>query len=508
MKSLLRSVFVASGSDDPALLTENVRLLETASFVFPEPEDAEIWEFVKGFVQRHSHVPESSTIQQHFEQLRKDSVVDRLAAVRISTPKVRGDFLLHLEARAEERRKALLSSFLQSASDIVSRGLTIQEGREKKTLLGPMDAMHYLMDKSTEILTPTLGSRLSGDVTKDGQAFLERYDRIKNDPSAGLGCMMGIQQVDVALQGAKPAELWTHAAFTGGLKSTVALNWAYTQAMYYGQNSLFFSLEMTYTQIHNLIVAMHSMHEKFANVHPPLDYQDIKHARLSQSEEWFLKDYVIPDLEKKDQYGHIHIEMRNPGKLDVTVEDIRSRAQSMYSKMPYSIIFVDHAGLMTSRKYNPSTTERLNEVIADCKRTAMGFNRGQGIAMVLLFQISREGYRSALKARGLQSEGRQSESLARQKTRVVSDYVYNLSHLSYSSECERSSDIVTTTWLDDELSSKGQVLFQCLKSRDQKPFEPFKAHVHWGCRRLSTLIAEDAAEAAAVGAEIDFDSME
>ena len=55
----------------------------------------------------------------------------------------------------------------------------------------------------------------------------------RSDPLAGIGQFCGIEQIDSAIRGAKKQELWLHAAFTGGLKSTFAMNWAYNQAVYY-----------------------------------------------------------------------------------------------------------------------------------------------------------------------------------------------------------------------------------------------------------------------------------
>jgi hypothetical protein len=56
-----------------------------------------------------------------------------------------------------------------------------------------------------------------------------------------------------------------------------------------------------------------------------------------------------------------------------------------------------------------------------------------------------------------------------------------------SHNCERSSDIVTASWIDEELVKQGQMLIQCLKSRDQRPFDPFTASVFWPSRRIRTL---------------------
>ena len=145
------------------------------------------------------------------------------------------------------------------------------------------------------------------------------------------------------------------------------------------------------------------------------------------------------------------------------------------------MIVIDHAGLMQSRQKHTSTTERLNEVLRDLKRLAMNFNQGMGIAVLALFQISREGYKAALKAGGR----------------------YNLTHLSYANEAERSSDIVTATWVDEELEESNLVKFQNLKARDHKKFKEFYSGVLWPARRVFTTHDITPGQAKKTGDEID-----
>ena len=64
---------------------------------------------------------------------------------------------------------------------------------------------------------------------------------------------------------------------------------------------------------------------------------------------------------------------------------------------------------------------------------------------------------------------------------------YDLTNLSYANEAERSSDIVTATWIDEELAKESLVKFQCLKTRDHAPFGRFTASVDFNTRRLKTL---------------------
>jgi len=430
VKDLLRSTFRDGPGDDATLFLRNAQALRDSGLGFDIPEDGVLWTYVKDFIANHHHVPDASTIRGHFERVGQVSVLDRLDIVCVEKPRTQGDFLQLLDSRIEDRRIRVVSELLSEAARIVDTGITVKEGREERILKGPAHAVRYVLDRSHEVITPVTGVRLSGDVTSDGESFVKEYERVETDPLAGIGQFVGIKQMDEMLKGAKRGELWTHAAFTGGLKSTLALNWHYNQAVYYRHSSILFSLEMPYQQVRRILYAMHSAHEKFAEVRKSLgigksiDYSQIRDGELPPEHKKFLLDHVVPDFnDPANRYGHIHIEVADPDKSDFTVNDLRTRSELLYQKDPaIQMITVDHAGLMQSRNRYSGTTERLNEVIRDLKRLAMSFNRGAGIAVITLFQISREGFKSAEKSGGR----------------------YNLTHLSYANECIPSDVLLPT----------------------------------------------------------------
>ncbi len=489
MKVLLRSTFLDGPTDDGDLFLRNAQALRDSGLGFELEEDGVLWSYIQDFIAQHHHVPGAPTLRGHFERVNQMPVTDRLDTLCIERPRTQGDYLQLLDSRVEDRRIRVVGEVLREAARIVDTGVTIKEGREERILRGPAHAVRYVLDRSHEIITPVTGVRLSGDVTSDGDSFMKEYERVEADPLAGIGQFTGIRQMDEALKGAKRGELWTHAAFTGGLKSTLALNWVYNQAVYYRHSSILYSLEMPYQQVRRILYAMHSGHGKFGEVRKTLgvgrslDYSKIRDGELSDIEKSFLIKHVVPDFnDPGNSYGHIHIEVADPDKSDFTINDLRTRSELLYTKDPaIQMVIVDHAGLMQSRGKYRSTTEKLNEVLRDLKRLSMSFNRGMGIAVVALFQISREGYKSAVKSGGR----------------------YNLTHLSYANEAERSSDVVTAGWVDAELMESNLVKFQCLKSRDNAPFEDFYSGVLWPCRRIISVDGVTPQQAQRVGAEID-----
>ena len=488
MKTLLRSCIRVEPSDDKELFLRNAQALVDSGLEFDVAEDQAVWGWVQEFVNEYRHVPDAATIKAHFEVSNDFHVIDRIEVLSVERPRTQGDFLKILEARQEDLRMRLTSDILKQAGNIATSGLTIKENRQEVHLRGPIHALRYVIDRAHDVVAPSKNMRLSGNATTDGDAFQARYDRVKNDPLAGLGQFSGIQQMDIALKGAKRKELWTHAAFTGGLKSTLAINWHYNQAVFYRHSSILISLEMPYEQVCNILYAIHTAHPKFEElrktlkVKQSLDYEKIRDGELTPAEEKLMEEVVRDFNDPNNKYGGLYIEVADPDKSDFTMADLRTRAELLYSKDPsIRLITIDHAGLMQSRGKHSSTTERLNEVIRDAKRLAMSFNRGMGIAIIALFQISREGYKHAEKSGGS----------------------FRLDHLSYANEAERSSDIVTAGYVDAELRESNLLKLQCLKARDHKPFDDFYAGVLWKCRRIYTTndVTPDAAKKA--GAKVD-----
>lgn len=495
MRTILRSLFVSESTDHASLALRNYFRLLESGLGFDQLEEVIIFKYIRNFVGAYNHVPTAETLKAHFINIQEDEVASHISSLETFQSKYEGDFENHLSIKVNDLRFRQVSELLKEAGVIATTGLEIKiDGqKEKKIVRGPVEAVRHVIDRSHDIVAPVFGGRLSGEVTTDGDDFRKEYERIEQDPQAGVGHGCGLTQMDRGTGGAKRQELWVHAAFTGGLKSTLMINWAYTQAV--GRwskdnkiisprnSSLIFSLEMPYQQVRRMLYSIHSIHDKFKAIRYELGLQEhpddevglpYLHIRDGTLPDWhpnakkFLFDHVIPDLnDPSNRYGKIHIEVADPDKSDFTVADLRAKAELIYSKSPFRLLFCDHVGLMAPRKWVSSTTERLNEIIRDLKRLSMSFNRGQGMAVIALFQINREGYKRCLKAK---EAGRTP--------------VYNLTDLSYANEAERSADIVSACWMDKDLIGENRAQMQCLKSRDGAMFEMFKARVEWPCRRL------------------------
>ncbi len=264
--------------------------------------------------------------------------------------------------------------------------------------------------------------------------------------------------------------------------TTFALNWCYNLVTRYKSNVLYVSLEMPYKQLRDKIYAIHSTHPKFAHYGKGLDYEKIKYGLLDPTEErWFQEvandfggsvvevksaDDLQPNpLLNSSDYGSFHVVSPED---DVNMDDIRAMAELKHQEEEIHMVVIDHGLLVEARKKkrNKDTTSEMNSVLRDAKqRLALQFNHGEGMAVLVLFQINREG-----KAYADKNEGR-----------------YRLSALAQANETERSADIVTTSYLNDEHRAAGTMFFDNLKRRDGAHFPPFTAAIYWPSGRLGNL---------------------
>ena len=473
---ILRSILPEKrvGDNEKAML-HNFTSLRESILNFDLPTDRVIYDYIKDFVAQHSHLPNQQTSINFFEANNQFDEADRVRSISSVEPAYRGDFIFLIEKQVEEARLMSLSEIVAQVKEITRSGIEVKEGKKKRILKGARDASKFILREIHDVLTPTFGSRIGGEALGDGDDFFEELQKIKDATVENLP-QTGLQIIDSAIGGFRRKELYILAGFTGHMKSKTALNWVYNQAVYGGTSTIYFSLEMHYSQCRRAIYSFHSMHPKFRdkrialglqqqpNPDVGLDPKAIREGKVSKDEELFLRE-VVQDLKDgivNGDYGQIFFEVADPDSLDFTVEDLRTKAETLAQKHPVKLVVVDHALLMSPRRWTPSTTERLNEVIRDLKKTAMGFNRGQGIPILCLFQINREGFRAAEK----------------------NDGKYNLTHLSYANEAERSADVVFAGWFGDDMRDQNMIRYQCLKSRDQAPFESFDAQVSWPVGRI------------------------
>jgi len=298
-------------------------------------------------------------------------------------------------------------------------------------------------------LDPTLEQHLGGDVVWDQIASIEAVgEEMTYDLSVPEHHSFVVNDVI------------TH-------NTSFALNWVYRAVFLLQYNVYYLSLEMSIEQLRRLIYVMHSNHPKFQGQgNPKITYRLIRDGEdeneipiSEEQKEFYLR--VIDDVEENRGTAYGSLFIRSPDE-DYTVSKMRADMELTHQKHPLHMAVVDHVALMKPETSNRNFYTDLNSIVRDTKRLALSFNGGEMIPVLSLLQINRTGKAEADKAEG----------------------VYKMQALADSNEAERSSDVITTSYLNRELRDTNLVKFGCLKNRDNPHFRPFTAGVDWTTRYL------------------------
>lgn len=456
LKRLLRGV-IDFGKVSQESLANNFQRLRTSGIQWTQPADERIYTFVRDFFASELDMPSAKVMADFFVKLDDIEAQERLKDIKGAPSHEGVNYTFVLKNLIEEQNRLLFMGVVKESQDVATKGLVIGEGRNKQRIHGVKDAIVHFQRKSVELLVPENNAQVRGDLRAAASGAWEDYEMAKAHPEKAYGAFCGLEAIDKIIKGLKPGRLWVHAAFTGELKSTFAINWCYNQVTQYRNNVFYVSLEMPFKEVRDIIMVLHSAHPKWER--KPLDYEKILDGSLTPEDEAFFRQ-VVDDFENNPE--HCRFELWCPDQDATTVSDIQMEAELLYKQMAIGMLVVDHGGLVTPNVSYRDFNIALNSVLRDCKKLALHFNQGQGIPVLALFQINRDGKDAATKDRGR----------------------YKLRALSHANEAERSADVVTTSFLDDELKEAGRTIMGNMKHRGGRLFKHFEAGIDFSCLRM------------------------
>jgi replicative DNA helicase len=463
MKRLLRSVIDVDGAITPEQLVHNFTRLRDAGIEWLRTDDLEVFRFVQAYFDSRLELPSIATARDYFERGHDIECLERLKDIVAADYYVRTNFAHLLESIRDEQAKVKLIALLKETQAITLRGVEFKEGGERVRKHGVKDALHHILKEASNVLPPDKTRKTDGDITREAKELWAEYQDAKLHRGKAYGKLTGLAGIDEVCHGVKRGELWIHAAFASELKTTFSINTACNLVTRYRTNIVYWSLEMTYEQVRRNFVAIHSASAKWERekLGKALDYRKIRDGELSEEEEAFYQ-LVLQDWENNPE--HYHCQIVCPDHK-VTVSEIRHRSEILHKEFEVGLIVIDHGLLLRPEKEGRDYIVNMNSCMRDAKQMALQFNAGEGVPVLLLWQTSREGKKAADKA-----DGR-----------------YALNALAWANEAERSADVVTTTYLDDQRRACGTTLVDCLKNRDNPLFAPFEARVMFGSRRIKNL---------------------
>lgn len=454
MKRLLRGIMDWGSGISQEGLVANYNKLRSAKFTWLQSTDRKIYKYVTDFYEVEQVIPSSRILVDFFTKIDDIETLERLKDIGAATPYEGANYSHILRTIVEDGRRARLTALLKDAKDIAEKGLMIGEGREKKKLEGVDDAMHRLRNELHKLELESQDGVTEANLPspEDIQEGLVEYERAKL--TTPMGVLTGLPPLDAVTRGLRLKQLWTHAAYTGGLKSTWAINWAVRAVInpIRPVNVLFYSLEMSIEELRPAVFALYA-----GATGRDLSVTDICTGKLDEENEEYFR-MSLRDL-NAGEYGHILL--RCPAR-DTSISDIASEIRRLSGDYDIEMVVIDHSGLLATDRHEKDTVERYSSTFRDAKKLSREAYGGKGVGVLMLHQINREGGKRA-------AQGGQ----------------FTLNDMGMTIESARSSDVVTTSWQDDELRNAGQARFQLLKNRGQRLIEPFVVEVNSLSRRIS-----------------------
>lgn len=468
MQRILRSVIdYQDGITTSEDLQVNFKRLQDSKLTWVRADDEKIYRFIEDFATVNlGEAPSVHTVKDYFTRGEDQEVLERLKDVAGAPCYLRNNFATLLNDSLGKQHAAIFQKILSTSKEIAVTGLTIEEGKKKTRLFGVKDAIAYISDHTFDLLPTETNAEVRGDAREDTGKAWEEYGATKANPD-GIGKILGIQHIDSVCRGARNGDLWIHAGFPGELKTTLALNWCYNLTTKYRTNVLFASLEMKMSALRRSVYTLHSGNPKFreSGLVPKdfrsLDYRKIRDAELNSDEERIYQE-VLRDFHEDPE--HCRFKIWCPAE-EVSIAKIRREAETMNQQMDLGFLVIDHGLLVKDDGGHREYNTQVNAVVRDAKRLALHFNNGKGIPVLLLFQINRQGKMAAEKAAG----------------------EYTAAALAQANECEKSADVITTTYLSKELRQQGRTIVSCIKNRDNPHFDLCELGVDFTSRKIYDL---------------------
>ncbi len=473
---ILRSV-VQIGNNPPQeeALTNWGKLLES-DLEFNNKEDNSIYEYLREFYASMGNPPDFSLVKDFFEKRDDVAAVSRLDEIKSAPFYIRTNFLSLVRSEKDSQNVRNLVLILRDAAVIAEHGKNLDKAKSGKNRLhGVQDAIGFMFENMGDLTRMESGEKLEGIVSEDAEEVIEEYDQVsKTNKYAGRN-LVGLEPVDSVCEGHRSGEYWIHCAFAGELKSTFAINYAYNNAYVYGKNIFYAILEMSYKQLRKQIYALHSSHGKFVTewfyedkkrgipeqeCYRGLDYRKIRDGKLDEIGLQRLK-LVAQDF-KANSKGRIYI--WRPEE-QATMEQIKRKAEMFHNKFSCDGVIIDYLGLVKPKYRSNDHIVSINNVVSEGRLLALNFSRGKTIPVLGLFQLNRQG-----KLRAEKNDGR-----------------YDFAAISYANQIEKDADVISYTYLNDELRTQGKFYMGCLKNRDNPIFERMIGKIIWQTRRMRAI---------------------
>ena len=398
------------------------------------PSRYDVGELIRGEQQCQPLLDALQTYDDYLPDLERDGVLSS------------GSMELSMVKRREQYERNKMSRICGIASAIAQTGLEV----DKKTkLLGPRDAINYLMKKVQEgILVddkPAEGGVLAGMLAKvasgyDIAASLRRANK--------LFIPTGVNAFDSHLGGLRYKEVNGILGFVGQRKSGLARTIAFNAAKN-GFRVLHIPLESDVAEERMIYSVIFAQESGLCGPGSTISKSNVERGHLSDAD----RRGFFASIEKFEQQVAGNIIIRSPQAA--TWSDVKSIIEQETFDKAIDLVVLDYLTLLGT----PGTRDEVADktaIIQDVKRLAMTANDGRGLCILTPVQGNRQGFTEAANNGG----------------------VWESHRIFKYSELEKSLDNVFYVFMNEAMASANQIVVGSCKTRRDKHVPSSLVRVH------------------------------
>lgn len=312
---------------------------------------------------------------------------------------------------------------------------------------GDLDTGVSALQKAKEAIIPVVfDSEMAsletphGNILQDKDEILDEIEKARSGKLEEGLVPFGYVKMDKPTGGLHRGDLAVVAGISGTGKSFFGANLAYNAAFKSKKNVCIVTLETTRKQIRRRILSRHSTELKFGS---PISIEKLKAGDLSEEEYETLK-MVLEDMSEGD-YGTVDVVQPSNNS---TIEDIRIYLEKLNMVTPLDLVIIDYLTLLKPVKRTNNERADMASLFKECKQLALTFNKGKGIPIVTVHQISFQATKSV---------------------KFEPGKFFKFDALADTSEAVKSSDFVMALYRDEVLEEAFELAAGILKTRDGTP---------------------------------------
>lgn len=203
-------------------------------------------------------------------------------------------------------------------------------------------------------------------------------------------------------------------------------------------------------------------HSAVVNGGLPLLYNEIKFATLSPEDKDVFAN-TIKDFTTNPKYGKVYIAQAPVG---CTVQEAYVLAAQINAVFQVHVLGLDSIELMNPTRRRSSRREEIDEMLAQAKGMAIGFDHGRGVILLNTHQVKDEEWK-----RCKPEEGK----------------FYTRNSLAETSNAHKKADVIICLYSNELLDEQNEMAMKAVKVRDSGETPLFRVYKDWSRSYLGNL---------------------